>query len=269
MSQQLRNSFFGIACLFFFLISILQSCSSSRSKLPNSEIQKQFYDSALLKENQKLFADKNPVIVSQIGNLELTSRMATKAEIPEDISKMILFFPAEGSASLALGLIAPPMYASALVVGGIFLIPLGSYLYIHEKNIWETINGVLIKNEITRALNNAIKNHLNMIFTKETMPQGKIEIVIQAFGLVKSISNIEHCLVISASLILYRDNQDPYKENLNITELNKSKDAPPPQCSTLEQFSKEQGKLLRIMMDEYIDVLAVMSVKRVLKKCSR
>jgi len=245
----------------------LQACSSSHSELPDSKLKKQGYDSPWLKKQQQIFASKNPVTISTIGNLQLTTRMAAAAEIPEDISKINLFFTAEGSASLALGMVAPPMYASALVVGGLLLIPLSSYLYIHEKNKWETISGVLVKTEITGRLHRAIVKKLTMDSVDKRAVQGEIDIAVHAFGLVRSTSNNTHCLMLSADFILSGTSSNDCRESLKITEINRSLDAPPPQCSRLELFSKNRGALLKMMADEYIDVLAVMAVERILKKC--
>ena len=214
-------------------------------------------------ESQKVFADRNPMIESHIGELDLTIRMATPAEIPKDDYKTWLQFPAEGAGSFALGLVAPPLYASALVVGGVFLVPLGTYGYFHEKGVWDSINGALSNAEFTRAVDRAMKDRLIAAFTEKRMPDFKIEVIIQNFGLVNSSSRLQHCFILSANFILSKDNVELKKDYLRITYLNKSEDAPPPQCAGLEHFAKNEARLIKDTLAEYAEVLAVMVMDRI------
>jgi hypothetical protein len=203
------------------------------------------------------------MIVSYIGELELTTRMATLAEIPEDNYKLLRYLPVEGTGSLALSLVAPPMYTSALAVGGILLIPLGTYVYVHEKGIWDSINGALSNAEFNRAIDSAMKKRLTAAFAGENMPNVKIEVVIQAFGIVESSSMPQHCFVVSANFILGRGNMELKQDHLQISELNRSGNAPPPQCATLEHFAKNDARLVNDTLAEYAEVLAVMAIEMI------
>jgi hypothetical protein len=243
-----------------FLISMLYACSAGRSVHSDAEAIQVEPTEESTNESQKAFADRNPMIVSHIGELELKIRMATLAEIPEDNYKML---PAEGAGYTALGWASyGATSVSALVFGGIFLIPLGT-LYLHEKGIWDSINGALSNAEFTRAVDSAMKDRLNAAFTEESMPNVKIEIVIQAFGLVKSSSTLQHCLVVSANFILSRGNMELKRDHLQITNSNKSKDAPPPQCASLEHFARNEARLMKDILAEYAEVLAVMAIDRI------
>jgi hypothetical protein len=266
---QPKKSFVKLICFSVCLIAMLQACSAGRSERSNAEAIKDQPVSELMKKSQKAFADRNPMIVSYIGDLELTIRMATLAEIPKDNYKMWLYFPAEGAGSLALGLVAPPIYASALVVGGVFLMPLGTYGYLHEKGIWDSINGVLSNAEFTRAIDSAMKDRLNAAFTEETMPDVKVELIIQAFGLVEYTSVRQHCFVVSADFILSKDETVLKQDHLQITDLNRSEDAPPPQCASLEHFAKNEARLVKDTLAEYAEVLAVMAVDRIPRESAK
>jgi hypothetical protein len=266
---QPKKSFVKLICFSVCLIAMLQACSAGRSERSNAEAIKDQPGSEQSKKSQKAFADRNPMIVSHIGELELTIRMATLAEIPKDNYKMWLYFPAEGAGSLALGLVAPPIYASALVVGGVFLIPLGTYGYLHEKGIWDSINGALSNAEFTRAIDSAMKDRLNAAFTEEGMPNVKIEVIIQAFGIVNSSSMLQHCFVVSANFILSRGNMELKQNHLQITDLNRSEDAPPPQCASLEHFAKNEARLVKDTLAEYAEVLAVMAVDRISRESAK
>ncbi len=263
MPLQPKNSFVRLVCFFVCLIAMLQACSTGRSKRSAVEAIKDQPGSESFKERQKAFADRNPMIVSHIGELKLTIRMATLAEIPEDNYKMWLLFPAEGAGSLALGLLVPTIYSSALVVGGVFLIPAGTYGYLHEKGIWDSINGALSNAEFIRAIDSAMKDRLNAAFSEESMPNVKIEVIIQAFGIIKSSSMNRHCLVISADFIVSRDSIEVKRDNMKITEDNRSEDAPPPQCASLEHFAKNEARLVKDTLTEYAEVLAVMAIDRI------
>ena len=245
------------------LIGMLQACSTGRPKSSDAVAVKDQPVSESFKESQKAFADRNPMIVSHMDGLELIIRMATPAEIPEDNYKIALSFPAVGAGSLALGLAAPAMYASSLVVGGFLLIPLGTYIYLSDKGIWDSINGALSNVEFTSEVDKAMKNRLNAVFTDGSMPNMKIEIIIQSLGLVDSSSMQQNCLVVSAKFVLKGDNMELKQDQLRITDLNKSEDAPPPQCASLEQFAKNGARLVKDTLAEYAEVLAVMAIDRI------
>ena len=268
MSLQPKKSFVRFIYFSVCLIAVLQACAGGRSERSDAEAIKAQPDSQLFKESQKAFSDRNPMTVSYIGDLELTIRMATPAEIPEDY-KMWISFPAEGAVSLALGLLAPPMFASALVVGGVLLIPLGTYGYLHEKGIWDSINGALSNAEFTRAIDSAMKDRLNAAFAEESMPNVKIEVIIQTFGIVNSSSMLGHCFVLSANFILSRDNMALKQANLKITDLDRSEDAPPPQCASLEHFAKNEARLVKDTLAEYAEVLAVMAIDRIRRESTK
>jgi hypothetical protein len=263
MLLQPKRSFVGFVCCSICFVAILQACSTAQSMHSNTDAIKNQTISELSNQNQKMFTDKNPTIVSRIGNLELTTRMATPVEIPGDKSKERLWVSAEGAGALTLGLVAAPMFASGLVVGGIMLVPLGTYGYLHEKGIWDSINGALSTAEFTRAIDSAMKNRLRAAFTEDNMPNVKIEITIQVLGIVKATG--QDCLVALAHFGLNNDTEELKEDNLHITVSGKSEDAPPPQCTTLDRFAENEARLVKNTLAEYAEVLAVMAIDRIPK----
>jgi hypothetical protein len=254
---------------FICLMAMLLGCVTKKSDIPDPKAKEDQIGAEKFKESQRVFAIRNPMIVSNVGDLELTVRMATIAEIPEDLYKLSGLSIPIGAGSLGLGLVAPPMAAGSLVVGGVLIIPLGTYLYFHEKGIWDSINEALSNAELTRAIDRAMKDRLSVAFAEESAPNVKIEIIIQAFGIVNSSSMKPHCLVISADFILSRDNREVNRDHLRITEFNRSKDAPPPQCCSLEHFAKNEARLVKDTLTEYAEVLSVMAMDRFLRENSK
>ncbi len=226
---------------------------------------KKFRASETFKASQAVFAAHNPVVESRIGSLTLVTRMASEAEIPEDIYKLWAIFPAEGAGSLALGMVAPPMYASALVVGGIFLIPMGSYIYMHEKKIWESVNGALSTMAFTRGIDTAMTKRLGTMADRG-FAEARVDVIVHGFGLVESTSYPYHCLVVTAGYEFGRKETPLTREQLQITPENRSQDAPPPQCTSLEHFADNDARLIRETLAEYVKVIASMVAERVLKE---
>ena len=214
-------------------------------------------------ESQEAFAARNPKVASQYGALNIVVRMATKSELPPNMCKMSSLLAAEGAGALTLGIAYTTIFSSALVVGGAFLIPAGIYFYFHEKSVWEAISGTMSNTELTLGISESIQNQLATQFTCTNAPKLKVEIVVQAFGLVKS--GFQHCLIISADCIFSRNSVEVGRELLKITKINRSEDAPPPQCAQLDRFAKHDAKLLKAHLNECKQVLAAMAVQRLVK----
>ncbi len=212
-------------------------------------------------ETQQVIASRNPRIVSRFGDLELEVRMATPAEVPEEDYKVALYGVPYGGASAGLGVLAA---SSALVVGGA-IAPLCAYIYIHDKGIADSINEALINADFTSAISKAMKGRINKTFTKKSAPNMKIDIIIQSFGLVGNSFYEPHCFVVSADFILSRGGVEVMRDRLQISNVNRSMDAPPPQCASLKRFAKNKARLFKDTLAEYAEVLAVMAVDRIQK----
>jgi hypothetical protein len=122
----------------------------------------------------------------------------------------------------------------------------GTHAYFSEKRTWDAINGVLCRSAFTPAIDKAIKERFNTAFAGMNPPKIKIQIMIQTFGLIESKAAQQHCLVASARLTIHREHGEPKQEQLLITDLKKSKDAPPPQCASLDRFAENGARWCRI-----------------------
>lgn len=267
-----KNSLFKSFGLSVSLLAMMQACSTGGPTYLDAEAVKGRPGLEAAKQRQEESTVRNPTMVSKIGELELTTRMSTATEVVEDQRKLGLLFSAGGGGSLALGLAAPAMFAasaSAMVVGGIILIPMGSYIYLHEKWVWDSINKALNDFEFTRAVDRALKGRLIAAFTQEDMPEGKVEIIIDAFGMVESLSGDQGCMVASAHLSLSRRETESEEDRLQITTSNRSPDAPPPQCSNMESFAKNEARLVKDTLAEYAEVLAVMVIDRISRRSAK
>ena len=244
-------------CIFLTIfLTTLATAGCSINKKPPVE-------SAASRQSQNLFATHNPVVEKRTKNYRVLVRMATRAEIPEEFYKMWALFPAEGAGSLALGLIAPPMYASALVVGGILLIPAGTFGYYHDKKIWESIKKAISSMQFTSAVCSNIIEKLDKKQIYNERLDSTIEIAVQIFGIVEAISKNRACFVVSALFTQTIKEKGAIGENLKITQKDRSLDAPPPQCTSLSQFALDDGRLIKDTAEEFAKVLAVMAVDRI------
>jgi len=248
------------------VIALPQACLSK--KMPPANCSADDSNRAIppeVLEQQKIFAETNPEIVSQHGSLTMVVRMATANDLPADMSKTGLLFSAEGGASMALGFALPSIYSSALVVGGIFLVPAGTYFYLHDKKVWEVISGTLSHAGLTGAISKAMQERVDALFSGTNPPELTIELTIKAFGLVKSKTGVQHCLVMSADCIISRNGRQIGRSLLKITESDRSDDAPPPQCARIESFAAHGARLLDDHLYESSHVIAAMAIERLLK----
>ncbi len=247
---QPKLNFVRLVLIALCLIVILQGCRTAQSVHTGTK-----------NKSQQAFTSRNPRIVSQFGDLELEVRMATPAELPEETYKEWLDCFPLGGADTGIGILGAPATGN-LAVGGGFLVILGAVGYIHEKGIWDSITEALINYEFTRAIDKAMKDRLKITFAKERVPNVKIDVIIQSFGLV-GYSYTPYCFIVSADFILSRGGLEVKRDCLQISDVNGSKDAPPAQCARLKRFAENNARLVKDTLAEYAEVLAVMVIDRI------
>jgi len=252
--------------MILFVLALPLGCLSKR--MPPANVSADDSGRAIppeILERQEIFAQRNPEIVSQYGSMTMIVRLATANELPADMSKTGLLFSAEGAASVALGFALPSIYSSALVVGGIFLVPAGTYFYLHDKKIWEVISGTLSHAGLTAAISEAMHERVAKLFADTNPPEVTLELIVKAFGLVESQAGLQHCLVMSAECIISRKGRQIERYLLKITESERSDDAPPPQCTRIERFAENGARLLNDHLYESTHVMAAMAIDRLVK----
>jgi hypothetical protein len=85
MTSRPNSLFLKLICLPLCLSALLQACAAARPKPADTAGINDRSVSAVIKQSQMTFAEQNPVMASRMGALELTIRMATPAEIPEEM----------------------------------------------------------------------------------------------------------------------------------------------------------------------------------------
>ncbi len=243
-------------------IVMLLACQSSQPALKEPTHSQEKIISRELKAHQEAFAERNPEVMWQYGALRTVVRMAAASSLPTDQSGVGAALSVEGVGSAALGFAVPTIYSSALVVGGVFLVPGGAWLYFHEKKVWNAIGTAMRQVELTKGISQSMQNRAKAQFTEAGAPGLEMEITINGFGLVKSRNGFHHCLVISADCAIKQGNHPIGMDRLKIAEIEGSDDAPPPQCAHLERFADHDARLLKVHMAEMTQIIAVMAIQR-------
>lgn len=241
----------------FCLIASLLACSASQTVNVSAK-----------KEIQQVFTNRNPRILSHFRDLELEVRMKTTAALPKENYKEYLECFPTGGGYTGFGVWGAPATGN-IAAGGIILMSLGGVAYIYEKGIWDSIKDALINYEFTRTINKAMKDCLNITFAKERVPNVKIDVIIQSFGLVGEWPHNSHCLIVSADFVISRGGMEVKRDHVEISNGNRSKDAPPPQCAHLKRFAKNKAKLVKDTLTDYAEVLALMAIDRIQKGSSK
>ena len=242
--------------IVFCLIASLLACSTSQTVNVSAK-----------KEIQQVFTNRNPRILSHFRDLELEVRMETTAELPKENYKEYLDLIPGGGGYTGLGVWGAPATGN-LAASGIIMMTFGGLAYIYEKGIWDPIKEALINYEFTRTIDKAMKDRLNITFAKERVPNVKIDVIIQSFGLV-GYSYMPYCLIVSADFVISRGGMEVKRDHIEISNGNRSKDAPPPQCAHLKRFAKNKAKLVKDTLTEYAEVLALMAIDRIQKGSSK
>jgi len=244
--------------LALFVILALQACASGEMP-PHKQTAEKERALAEMVKRQKAFINHNPAIQSRLGNLEWRIGLAQPLKALEEPDTGTLAMAGTSLGFIPLGLVAPPVFASALVVGGALIAPLGAYVYAHEKGIRDAINDALTQTKFTAAVDAALQARLGKAAHEKP---AAISILIQALGMVASTQSRHYCFVVSADLTIRASGIGITKETLRISETDENADAPPPQCASLEHFAENDAALLRTTLAEYAEMLAVMSVNR-------
>lgn len=241
---------------------VLSACASRNPP----ESQEQLSQRTATEELVEVQADYPPVHREYDG-WSVDIRMATRAELPDDETKEMAAMPFIGAGSVALGLSAPPMYASGLVVGGVLLIPLGSYLYVHERKIATAMRGALEGFPITVRLGAALDRRMASRQAGEGKPRpGAAEVLIHAFGFASDATGYQPCLILVADVVTRVGQNEPVRTRIRITEKERSEEMPPPQCATLERFAEHNSMLVSETLTEYVELAAIVARDAIAKE---
>jgi len=235
------------------ILTVLVGCASTTvsSQFSNQE-------SESVRKLQATFLKNNPIVKSADDHNHFTVRMATAADMQGDQYNSALLFPVSGAVLIPVGMTFPPMYGSAIIMGGILLIPLGTFLYLHEKNVHTPINDAIITFSMTQSIANALSKY-SMPSKTYSSSELNIEVRVDSYGLVEP----QVCLNSITNLKIRKNGQIIHEESIRITDTNRTVDVPPPQCASYEKFADRQAELVKSLLNEYADITALIILKRI------
>lgn len=193
------------------------------------------------------------------GRYEWSVHARGAAERPDDRSAQILSLFAPGLGFAALGLAAPPMYASGLVVGGLLIAPGAVILSGIERRQWERAVSPLVETDFPRAVAEALRARPIEQPDSAQAPV-EVEIVVNGWGLHEERGRV--CFTVSVDLVVRSMGRELLTDRLLIREGHGSPDAPPAQCASLERMGEENGRLVRQAASEAALMIALMSRDR-------
>jgi hypothetical protein len=201
-----------------------------------------------------------------IGRFEFSARAASAAEMPKDTSGEWYGIAGAGAMSGALGMMAPPLYASGLIVGGVLLLPGALIMSSYEKRMWKTAVDALSNIDFAGTTSKALQRRARVI-PRRSGRTAQVEIVIRAFGLVGERPD-SICFIADAQLVAAEDGKDVLREAMRIAR-GRASDMPPAQCASMARFAQEDGRLVRDTAAEYAEVLAAAAVARIREAAAR
>ena len=204
-----------------------------------------------------------------ISRYEFSVRAVSAAELPRDTSGEWMLFFGPGLASGALGLAAPPMFASGLVVGGLLLAPGALIFSSMERRTWERAVDALkstdFERQLLRATEARARRSLPAPAASNDAAPVLVELVVNAYGLASNRPE-RVCFIASVDLIATHSGNELLRDRLAISPFERSADAPPPQCATMERMAEREGQLVRDTAAIYAEVLAVMTIDRLIAR---
>ena len=213
---------------------------------------------------QPVGADAAPL--AGVGRFRFSARAAAAAKFPRDTSGEWYGMAGAGASFGALGLAAPPMYASALVVGGALIVPVSLIMAGHEKKSWQTAIDALAGTDLAAATSNAMQRRAGAIAPRPGATAA-VEVVIGAFGLIGDRPD-SICFVAGATLTAAADGRELLREAMRIAS-HSSPGMPPAQCASMDRFARDGGRLVRDTAAEYAEVLAAGAVAIVRRAAGR
>lgn len=190
-------------------------------------------------------------------------RLVNPVDVPVDSSQEIMKLFGPGIAFVALGAVAPPMFASGLVVGGLIIAPSVLILSTVERQRWQSIADALKGLSFEKNLLSALQRRGTRALPFRSGSVATVELVVNAYGLVARGPQYA-CFVAMAELRVAIEGKELLRDQIVISDLDKTRDAPPAQCASLERFAERDGQLVLETAAEVSEVLAVMSIDRIL-----
>ena len=99
---------------------------------------------------------------ARLGRFEVSVRAASEPALPKDPSAEWGVFAGLGAVSGMLGAVAPPFFASGLVVGGVILVPLAMGMAERQRRIMTALSESLQRADFPAAVEAALQRRASM-----------------------------------------------------------------------------------------------------------
>jgi hypothetical protein len=159
--------------------------------------------------------------------------------------------------SVAEAIAIPGFFSGSLVAGAIIIAPLAITLSVMQHRQYETIQRALQETSLLDLARESLKKRA----TKSglSIPGApKVELIIVAHGLTQQ----PLCLFVDAAITITVQGNQIFEDIIYLEPFLRSSDAPPPICGSIEDFAKDDGRLIKRGLIEYGQVLAAIVIKR-------
>lgn len=180
---------------------------------------------------------------------------------PDQSDEWLEYFGLAGAGATALGLAAPPLYASGLVVGGVLLLTGSLTMHGVEDRRWRKAVSALDASELPVQLRSALERRAAAAWPAQAGPGVAVDVTVNTWGLVATERDTA-CFVASLDLAAHRDDVVVVSDRIVIGTHELSPSAPPPQCATLSRFAADDGRLVKDAAAEAAEVLAALIIER-------
>ena len=178
--------------------------------------------------------------------------------LPESSGKEWLTMMLGGLALAPLGIVAPPLYASAIVVGGALVATGSAAAYGSETVTYGRAARAVQKSNLPAVLSEALQTR--SIVDHGLDAAGQAVVAVPAWGLIGQ-SRITHCFVAAVDITVSLPNRPAITEQIRLT-LDPTEGVPPVQCASLSRFNEDDGRLIRETVRDYAELLAELITDR-------
>jgi hypothetical protein len=216
---------------------------------------------------------------SGISKIEV--RLAKESEISKVWPNTLFEGFMEGGASLFTGIgcvIMNPMLGQAAAVGGIILFPGLTVMGAINASDRSAIVTAFKEVDLPKRLQETIDRRLHSDPVLKPERTYLLEIVILGYGLLSETKDDRRssglhpktppegveilCFNFDAEVNLKDSNGIVYQDRITLERYRRSIDAPPPTCTSLNQFAAADAKLTKKTLEEASEVIAAIVVKR-------
>ena len=195
-------------------------------------------------------------------------RLATESEV-YSVPRFVLTktgagLGALGAGGFALGFVAPPLYVSSLIVGGVLITGMTAILASDETRAIRTIEGVMSSLDFPALVEEAIKAKFNGSVDGEATGY-KLTVLILGYGFTKKYPGAgppELCFTMDAEIVFTEADTEIYRDLVFMEPFIRSEDTPPPPCARMEDLAENEGGLAREMIIEQIAILSAIVAHR-------